>query len=91
MTRLFPKGASFERHITEDERKLTRRDLATIRELSPQCDIHYFRVFSRVGVLFKKLPLPSKPMFEEVDYYVVRKFPSFGSLCAGAVVIVLPK
>ena len=47
---LAPKDASFEHHITEDERKLTARDLAAIRHACA-VEEHRFRVCSRLEAL----------------------------------------
>ncbi len=47
---LKPKDASFERHVTEDERKLTMTDIATIRRLC-RIEERRFRVFSRLEAL----------------------------------------
>ena len=44
---LWPKDASFDRHITEDERKMTALDLDTIRALC-RVDERRFRVVSRL-------------------------------------------
>jgi SAM-dependent methyltransferase len=49
--RLRPKEASFERHITEDEKKLTASDLAAVKE-GWRVDERRFRLASRLDALF---------------------------------------
>lgn len=58
-----PNNASFERHITEDERKLNVTDVATLRATFPSLTIESFRMMSRLDVL-----LPSQTMrLEKLD------------------------
>lgn len=56
--RLFPNDASFERHITQDERKLEEADIAAIRSVFPDTEISYFRVLSRLDKISGSLARP---------------------------------
>ena len=58
-----PNKPSFERHITEDERKLNPADMAILRATFPELEIESFRMISRLDVL-----LPSQTMrLEKLD------------------------
>ncbi len=61
--RFFPNDPSFDRHITEDERKLEPADIEAIRSVFQDTEITYFRVLSR---LEKIVPSMSKPL-ERID------------------------
>jgi SAM-dependent methyltransferase len=50
-----PKDASFERHITEDERKLTSADLAMLRRVFPNQTVEYFGLFARLDRFLGRL------------------------------------
>jgi 2-polyprenyl-3-methyl-5-hydroxy-6-metoxy-1,4-benzoquinol methylase len=86
---LAPKQASFELHITEDERKLTRSDLDTIMKAAPGAEVHPFRVLSRVEALFgDRAPRwRGSSLLEMLDPPLVRVVPGLHRL-AGTVVIV---
>lgn len=49
MRRLVPNTASFERHVTHDERKLDGRDLETLRRHFAGLRDHRFRLLSRLA------------------------------------------
>jgi len=83
--RFCPNDASFERHITCDERKLTNKDLAVIGRIFPRHRIDRFRVASRLQVLF-----PGDGMAWEKLDYSLRFVPLYGSL-AGTIVLTLEK
>src|SRR5262249_39806336 len=51
---LVPKTPSYERHITEDEKKLVADDLETIRALCRDLSMRRFRFFSRLDTFFSK-------------------------------------
>jgi 2-polyprenyl-3-methyl-5-hydroxy-6-metoxy-1,4-benzoquinol methylase len=82
---LAPNCASFERHITADERKLTRRDLRTIRRIFPEADIKCFRILARLDAVFPRAAMA----FEKVDYWC-SGLPGYASL-RGTVVLSLRK
>lgn len=46
--RLRPNAWSFERHITEDERKLDASDIKAIRAVFPNLEVEPFRILSRL-------------------------------------------
>ena len=85
---LVPKKVSIERHITEDERKLTVADLELIRRMGGSCTSERFLLFSRLERFIKSSKEP--PLLETVDLYLLRRLPLLKSL-EGIVVIVLRK
>ncbi|HEU4507449.1 MAG TPA: methyltransferase domain-containing protein [Pyrinomonadaceae bacterium] len=86
---LVPKKVSIERHITEDERKLTVDDLEVIRSVGCSCTIDRFLLFSRLDRFIKRAK-GKPPFFETVDLQLLTKVPFLKSF-AGVVVIVLRK
>jgi 2-polyprenyl-3-methyl-5-hydroxy-6-metoxy-1,4-benzoquinol methylase len=54
-TWLVPKTKSFDRHVTEDERKLVGADLDLIRSITGNVIEHRFRVLTRIEALGLKL------------------------------------
>jgi 2-polyprenyl-3-methyl-5-hydroxy-6-metoxy-1,4-benzoquinol methylase len=90
MTQLFPKNISFEKHITEDERKLNKDDLLKIKAIFPDISLKRFVLFSRFDMFIRK-PNSKKPSFFEIlDYFVFSYLP-FSKRFAGGAVIVLKK
>ncbi len=88
---LVPKHSSLERHITEDERKLTDEDLRTIRDVCPEMSVKRFRLFSRLDAFNKKLATNGGPSpIEKFDERVFRFLP-FMKIFGGDVVICLRK
>ena len=83
--RLWPNEASFERHITADERKLTNEDLKLISRIFPRHKIDRFRILSRLEVLFHA----GMMVLEKLDY-TFRLVPFYGCL-AGTIVLTLNK
>jgi len=83
--RLWPNEASFERHITADERKLTNEDLKLISRIFPRHKIDRFRILSRLEVLFHA----GLMVLEKLDY-TFRFVPFYGCL-AGTIVLTLNK
>ena len=65
LRKLMPNSASFERHVTEDERKLNGRDLKTIRQVFSHVDVKCFRIVSRLDAF---LPRATR-FFEKMDYW----------------------
>jgi 2-polyprenyl-3-methyl-5-hydroxy-6-metoxy-1,4-benzoquinol methylase len=80
-----PNVASFDSHITGDERKLTRQDLITIEKSFPSPIIVRFRVISRLDALVRNATMP----LEKLDY-MLNAIPGFISL-SGAAVLKLEK
>ena len=83
--RFWPNEASFERHITRDERKLTGKDLEFIRRIFQRPTVDRFRVLSRLEVLLHK----GSMTLEKLDYGL-RHVPFYGWF-AGTVVLTLDK
>jgi SAM-dependent methyltransferase len=93
---LAPKQASFERHLTEDERKLTAGDLATIRRLSPLVSVQRFRLVARLDALpklrgigplvtrFYRRPGPSR--LEQIDRHLLAWVPALRPFGGTAVI-----
>ncbi len=85
-----PKEASLDRHITEDERKLTTNDLKIIRELAPEFSAERFLLFSRLD-RFIRNPNNKKPsLLEKMDSRLFRLLP-FIKAYGGIIVLVLRK
>ena len=63
---LVPKSVSYERHITEDERKLNDDDIRIIRGLCPDLSIKRFRLFSRLDALIKRGTAPLEKFDERI-------------------------
>ena len=88
---LVPKNRSLERHITEDERKLTNQDLQTIRGLGALTTVKRFRLFSRLDAFNKKLATNGQASpIEKLDERVFKLLP-FMKAFGGDVVITLEK
>ena len=88
---LLPKDRSLERHITEDERKLTNQDLQTIRRLCGRMTVKRFRLFSRLDAFNKNLATNGQASpIEKFDERVFKLLP-FMNTFGGDVVIVLTK
>jgi 2-polyprenyl-3-methyl-5-hydroxy-6-metoxy-1,4-benzoquinol methylase len=71
-----PKAASFDRHITEDERKLTEEDLRFIRGVC-RAEEHRFRLMSRLEVLIGHhlQSMTGASRLEMLDNHLLRWFP----------------
>ena len=88
---LVPKSASLERHITEDERKLTTGDLHTIRSLCSDVTLKRFRLLSRLDAFNKELATSGKSSpIEKLDEKIFRYLP-FTRAFGGDLVIRLIK
>jgi len=83
--RFWPNDPSFERHITSDERKLSRQDIELIQRIFPQHRIDRFRMLSRLEVLFHTGGMT----LSKLDYRL--RFLPFYRWLAGTVVLTLEK
>jgi ubiquinone/menaquinone biosynthesis C-methylase UbiE len=83
--RFWPNEASFERHITCDERKLTNKDLELIGRIFPRHRIDRFRILSRLEVLLHGGVMT----LQKLDYSL-RFVPFYGRL-AGTIVLTLDR
>lgn len=82
-TWLVPKKASFERHITEDERKLNSQDLKLLRSFGSECTFERFLLLSRLDRFIRGVK-PGPSFLEQVDFRLFRWIPfirSFGGEC----------
>jgi 2-polyprenyl-3-methyl-5-hydroxy-6-metoxy-1,4-benzoquinol methylase len=86
---LVPNEMSFDKHVTEDERKLDASDLAAIRRTFPQFTIHRFRLFSRVTKLLSN-DERTLGKLERLDQRLLASAPLLGRF-AGEGVLVLQK
>lgn len=84
--RLVPNTVSFERHITEDERKLDAIDLEAVRSLDPDPSFKYFLLFSRLERFSRK----HQVTLEKFDSHFFRLFP-FTQRFGGRIVMTLRK
>ena len=85
---LVPKEVSLERHVTEDERKLSGNDLEVIRSSGLQFSIQQFLLLSRLERFVRFFGVPS--LLEKLDFYLFKAVPPLGRF-GGIVIIVLVK
>jgi 2-polyprenyl-3-methyl-5-hydroxy-6-metoxy-1,4-benzoquinol methylase len=88
-TMVASKEASFERHITEDERKLSAEDFDVIKNYGSGCTFERFLLFARLD-RFVRGDGKGPSFLEQVDFKLFRWLPfvrSFGGEC----VIILRK
>ena len=87
---LVPNEMSFENHITQDERKLSRRDIETVLVVFGSARIVRFELFSRINRFVRKPNDPKFSSLEKLDYFLFRTIP-FLSRWGGNAVFVLRK
>jgi 2-polyprenyl-3-methyl-5-hydroxy-6-metoxy-1,4-benzoquinol methylase len=83
------KWASFESHITEDERKLSREDVCYIKRRY-QADDRRFRFMSRLEALVGERAFKTRSgssMLEMFDYALLRVLPPLGTFAGTTVLI----
>ena len=85
---LVPKEVSLERHVTQDERKLTLEDVEIVRRIGANSSTERFLLFSRLERFFKSHADP--PFLEQVDFHLLKRSAFLRSF-AGLVVIVVTK
>ncbi|MEI8346370.1 MAG: class I SAM-dependent methyltransferase [Pseudomonadota bacterium] len=90
VTKLFPTSASLERHVTADERKLSKEDLSTIENIFPKLKLEKSFYLSRLDRWIYPLNYPKSSLTEKLDFAIIRHLP-FISHLAGAGVIILKK
>lgn len=86
----FPNRVSFEKHITEDERKLNKTDLELIKNIFPDITIERSLILSRLDKFFRNPKSTKASILERIDYFLCKYIPFFKSL-GGAAVIILRK
>ena len=87
--RLVPNEASFDKHITQDERKLTRKDLRVIAAYFPKVRDNRFRIFTRLERILPQR-LSSSFNIEKADMRILRLCPWLRPF-AGTTVLVLKR
>jgi len=93
-----PNDPDFDTYITADERKLDRQELALMKEIFPNVEYTYFRVFTRFaqfGRLSERLNwidrlLNYRDFLPRIDSGLIRFFPPSRRL-AGEVIVALRK
>ena len=91
LVKLFaPKKKSFELHITEDERKLNRGDIDTIRRIFPEAEVRRYFLFARFDKFFREGSDPHPSVLERIDYFLMNKMP-FLRYLGGVAIFVLKK
>ncbi len=85
-----PKGKSFERNITEDERKLNPLDLSIIKEKFLKMSCQRFTLLSRFDQFLRRPEFLKASWLEKIDYFLFKVIPSLSSL-GGMIVIKLEK
>ncbi len=88
--KLFPKGRSIERHVTEDERKLNAKDLEKIRLIFPSMEAARFTLLSRLDPFLRDSAGRDPSLLEKLDYRLLRAIPALGAM-GGAVVMKMRK
>ncbi len=88
--KIIPKNKSAG-HITEDERKLNKRDLLTIKKIFSSVELKRYLLLSRLDAFFSTSQYsPTPTLFEKVDCFLF-KFLPISQKMGGAVVIILKK
>jgi SAM-dependent methyltransferase len=73
---LRPKTSSFETHVTEDERKLNRGDMAVIRSVGGSVSEERFRLLTRLEALgIRPRTRRGASLLEIVDHWLLRQAP----------------
>lgn len=76
-----PKETSFEKHITEDERKLNVEDDKILKETFPGLRKNYYDLFSRFDKFYRRGAHSSASFTERFDHFLVKNFPFVRKLC----------
>ncbi|NJL50512.1 MAG: class I SAM-dependent methyltransferase [Blastochloris sp.] len=82
---LFPNGKSFEKHITDDERKLNGQDFKIVRSVFPNARVESFRMLSRLERFGPRFIMP----LEKLDM-ALNRVPGY-SWWQGTVIFILEK
>jgi ubiquinone/menaquinone biosynthesis C-methylase UbiE len=89
-TWLVPRQASLDHHITEDERKLTKKDFETIRLFDAGFSAQRFLLFSRLDRFIRNSNSARPSFLEQLDFKLFKLLP-FLKQFGGIAVIVLRK
>jgi 2-polyprenyl-3-methyl-5-hydroxy-6-metoxy-1,4-benzoquinol methylase len=87
---LVPVGKSLERHVTEDERKLSAADLELICSLCPSFTLERFMLLSRFYRLLPHSPKPRPSLLEQIDWRLIQVLPWLSRL-GGSALLTLRK
>jgi ubiquinone/menaquinone biosynthesis C-methylase UbiE len=82
---LVPKDASIDRCITEDEEKLTEKDLEIFRNIFSEVTVKRFVLFTHLNIFIK-----NSALLEKIDYTLFKIFPFLKPL-GGQIVIIVKK
>lgn len=85
-----PKEASFEKHITEDERKLNQFDEKLLKAQFPKMIKHYYFLFARFDKFYRDGEDPRPSFMEKIDYTLMKYFPFLKRL-GGTIIYELEK
>ena len=89
-TWLVPREVSLDRHVTQDERKLSTDDLRIIKEFDSDFSVERFLLFSRLDRFVRNSESKKSSFLEKMDARLFRLFPflkRYGGIC----VLVLKK
>jgi len=89
-TWLFPRQASLDHHITEDERKLTRSDFDIIRTFDANFSEQRFLLFARLDRFIRNPNSKHASCLEKLDFQLFKLLPFLRNY-GGIAVIVLRK
>lgn len=87
---LAPKSKSYERHLTDDERKLTADELECVKQMGAKVSIKRFHLTSRLSRFIKNKNGGRPAIFEKFDEQLTRSMP-FLSNYGGIVVMQITK
>lgn len=87
---LVPKEASLNRHVTQDERKLSADDFQVIRSFDPDLSSERLLLLSRLDRFFRNPNSKKQSRLEKIDFHLFRLLP-FLKTYAGITVLVLKK
>lgn len=90
VTMFIPNRVSFEKHITEDERKLNKADLELIKSIFPDITIERSLILSRLDKFIRRRKSSKASFLEKVDHILCKYIPFYKNL-GGAAVIILKK
>lgn len=91
LVKLFaPTEASFELHITEDERKLNSIDVEILRNTFPKMEMRRFLFLSRFDKFFRDGEDPKPSFLEKIDHLLMTYIPGVKYL-GGVVIFILKK
>jgi 2-polyprenyl-3-methyl-5-hydroxy-6-metoxy-1,4-benzoquinol methylase len=87
---LVPKTVSLDRHVTEDERKLTRADVRLIKTLCPDLSVEPFMLLARLDRFYPRPAWLTWSPLERLDAFLFRWIPGV-AFFRGKVVLTFSK